>query len=162
MHRGAWWIGLVVALVYLLLSLSSLLELVSWGRLSLTAAVSLCCRWEREINNLSMGVWPSKYGQGLSSPPSLSTQLFLSLNYSNMAQATFVFMAVCSFILSRFCPPPSCTHLTFLFPPWKETLLCPAIMPVCVYLFKACITIGCVRNCCGTLVAKNRSPTLTP
>lgn len=70
LHHG-WWIGLVVALVYLLLSLSSLLELVSWGRLSLTAAVSLCCRWEREINNLSMGVWPSKYGQGLSSlPPS--------------------------------------------------------------------------------------------
>lgn len=48
--------------------MSFLPELVSRGELSLTAAVSLCCRWEREINNLSMEIWLSKYGQGLFSP----------------------------------------------------------------------------------------------
>lgn len=44
------------------------------GRLSLTAPVSLCCRWERGINKLSTEIWPSKYGQGLLfSPLSPST-----------------------------------------------------------------------------------------
>lgn len=48
--------------------MSCLPELVSAGGLSLTAEVSLCFRWEREINNLSMEMWPSKYGQGLFIP----------------------------------------------------------------------------------------------
>lgn len=117
--------GLVVALLYLAFNVISPWAGV-WGRLSLTAAVSLCCRWEREINNLSMEMWPSKYGQGLSFP---SHPMFV-LNYRNTWHRRHFVFCLTSFSVDFF-SPSCCTPLTFFFClPWKEPLLYTAMMPV--------------------------------
>lgn len=67
--RGKQWEnGLVIVLLHPCFQCHFSLSrcLLGARRLSLTATVSLCCRWEREINNLSTEMWPSKYGPGLS------------------------------------------------------------------------------------------------
>lgn len=84
---------------------------------SLTATVSLCCRWEREINSLSAEMWPRKYGPGLSfSHP----MLYLQFKKHN---------ALKTFSKSLFCFPPSRSKwgsATFdneclAFSIWKDT-----------------------------------------
>ena len=112
--------GLVVALLYLAF-MSCLPELVFAGGLSLTAEVSLCFRWEREINNLSMEMWPSKYGQGLFIP--LTQCLVLSCR-NIKPRRHFVFCTTSFF-------PPYVSPYEHSFVPWKDfKVLLPACFPL--------------------------------